>query len=49
MKRNQLFLMISASVVVLSSCVSSKKYKASQLQYTELQGKYTLLQTDLNN
>lgn len=49
MKRNQLFLMISASAVVLSSCVSSKKYKASQLQYTELQGKYTLLQTDLNN
>lgn len=49
MKRNQLFLMISASALVLSSCVSSKKYKASQLQYTELQGKYTLLQTDLNN
>jgi chemotaxis protein MotB len=49
MKRNQLFLMISASVVVFSSCVSSKKYKAAQLQYTELQGKYTLLQGDLNN
>lgn len=49
MKRNQLFLMITAPAVLLFSCVSSKKYKTAQLQYTELQGKYTLLQTDLNN
>jgi chemotaxis protein MotB len=48
MKRIQLFMTITVSVV-LFSCVSSKKFKASQLQYTELQGKYTLLQGDLNN
>lgn len=35
--------------VFLFSCVSTKKYKASQAQYGELQTKYTLLQTDLNN
>ncbi|MBS1621991.1 MAG: OmpA family protein [Bacteroidetes bacterium] len=35
--------------VFLFSCVSSKKYKASQAQYGELQNKYTLLQGDLNS
>jgi chemotaxis protein MotB len=35
--------------VFLFSCVSTKKYKASQAQYGELQTKYTQLQGDLNN
>lgn len=48
MKLNQLILTASSSVL-LFSCVSTKKFKAAQLQYTELQGKYNLLQTDLNN
>lgn len=35
--------------VFLFSCVSTKKYKASQAQYGELQTRYTQLQGDLNN
>ncbi len=35
--------------VFLFSCVSTKKYKAAQAQYGELQTKYTQLQGDLNN
>lgn len=35
--------------VSLFSCVSTKKYKASQAQYGELQTKYSQLQGDLNN
>ncbi|MBS1919860.1 MAG: OmpA family protein [Bacteroidetes bacterium] len=35
--------------VFLFSCVSTKKYKASQAQYGELQTRYTKLQGDLNN
>lgn len=45
--------MLPLSVVLLTvflfSCVSTKKYKASQAQYGELQTKYTQLQGDLNN
>lgn len=48
MKLNQL-LLTSSSAVLLFSCVSSKKFKASELRYTELQGQYTLLQGDLNS
>ncbi len=48
MKLNQLILTASSSVL-LFSCVSTKKFKAAQLQYTELQGKYNLLQSDLTN
>jgi chemotaxis protein MotB len=47
MKRNQLILTIASSLL-LFSCVSSKKFKTAQLQYTELEGRYTLLQGDLN-
>ncbi|MCZ2458415.1 MAG: OmpA family protein [Chitinophagales bacterium] len=35
--------------VFLFSCVSTKKYKAAQAQYGELQTKYTQLQGDLNS
>lgn len=45
--------MLPLPVVLLSlflfSCVSTKKYKASQAQYGELQTKYTTLQGDLSN
>ncbi len=48
MKPNQLFLIISSSVL-LFSCVSSKKFKSAQTQYADLQTKYTQLQGDLGN
>ncbi|HYM93630.1 MAG TPA: OmpA family protein [Chitinophagaceae bacterium] len=35
--------------LLLFSCVSTKKFKASQTQYDQLQTKYTQLQGDLNN
>jgi len=43
-----------AAIILLSSfflfsCVSSKKFKKSQADYTELQNKYGQLQTTLNN
>ncbi len=37
------------SCMLLFSCVSSKKFKKSQADYTELQTKYTQLQGDLTN
>ena len=35
--------------VLLFSCVSTKKFKASEAQYSQLQTKYSQLQSDLNN
>jgi chemotaxis protein MotB len=43
------FLLLVAFPVVLFSCVSSKKFKASKADYNQLQVKYTLLQTDFDN
>jgi chemotaxis protein MotB len=39
----------AASAILLFSCVSSKKFKKSQADYTALQGQYSQLQTDLSN
>ncbi|MBL7696525.1 MAG: OmpA family protein [Chitinophagaceae bacterium] len=44
----QIFLFVLCSVV-LFSCVSSKKYKASQVRYEELNKEYARLQSDLRN
>jgi chemotaxis protein MotB len=43
------FLLLIAFPVILFSCVSSKKFKASKANYDQLQVKYTLLQTDFDN
>ena len=43
------FLTILFPIVLLFSCVSSKKFKASQADYAALQTKYTELQGDLSN
>ena len=48
MKLKVLFVFI-APAVLLFSCVSSKKFKASQAQYADLQTKYSQLQGDLGN
>lgn len=48
MKLSSFFIVLSGSVL-LFSCVSSKKFKASQADYTTLQTKYTQLQGDLGN
>jgi chemotaxis protein MotB len=45
----RLFLLLTVLPGLLFSCVSSKKYKASQAEYSLLQTKYTQLQTDLSN
>ena len=42
-------ILFTALSVFLFSCVSSKKFKASQTQYGELQVRYTQLQSDLGN
>ncbi|MGH2563928.1 MAG: OmpA/MotB family protein [Ginsengibacter sp.] len=47
--KKMLPLLVVLLSVFLFSCVSTKKYKASQAQYGELQTKYTQLQGDLNN
>lgn len=47
MKLNQLILMASSSLLIFS-CVSSKKFKAAQNEYTILQTKYTGLEGQLN-
>lgn len=47
MKQNRVILFTALSVF-LFSCVSSKKFKASQAQYGELQVRYTQLQSDLS-
>jgi len=42
-------MVVLAGTALLSSCVSSKKYKKSQDDYTVLNNKYTQLQQDLKN
>ncbi len=46
LKQVSLFVLCS---VVLFSCVSSKKYKAGQVRYEELNKEYARLQSDLRN
>lgn len=46
LKQISLFVLCS---VVLFSCVSSKKYKAGQVRYEELNKEYARLQSDLRN
>jgi len=46
LKQSLLFLL---STVILFSCVSSKKYKAGQVRYEELNKEYARLQSDLKN
>lgn len=48
MKFHQLLVIASASLVIFS-CVSSKKFKAAQNEYTILQTRFNGLQNDLNN
>jgi chemotaxis protein MotB len=48
MKLSSFSIVLSCSVL-LFSCVSSKKFKASQADYATLQSKYTQLQGDLSN
>ncbi len=44
------FLLVAlAFSMLLFSCVSSKKFKTAKADYDQLQGKYTLLQTDFSN
>ncbi|MDP4265393.1 MAG: OmpA family protein [Bacteroidota bacterium] len=43
------FIIILSSAVLLFSCVSTKKFKASQADYASLQTKYTQLQGDFSN
>jgi chemotaxis protein MotB len=45
----RLVAIILLSAFLFASCVSSKKFKKSQADYTELQNKYGQLQTILNN
>ena len=42
------FLIIAAAPLLLFSCVSSKKFKTAQNEYTLLQTRYTSLQGELN-
>jgi chemotaxis protein MotB len=46
---NRKFLLPVLSVLILSSCVSSKKFKKSQADYVILQGQYTQSQSSLND
>lgn len=48
MKQYRLIIFTALSLF-LFSCVSSKKFKASQAQYGELQVRYTQLQSDISN
>lgn len=47
MLKQSLFFLLST--VILFSCVSSKKYKAGQVRYEELNREYARLQSDLKN
>lgn len=47
MKLNQI-LLVASSAMLLFSCVSSKKFKTAQNEYTILETKYTTLQGELN-
>ncbi|HEV7783261.1 MAG TPA: hypothetical protein VGO58_18425 [Chitinophagaceae bacterium] len=42
------FILIALPAILLFSCVSSKKFKAAQNEYTILQTRYTSLQGELN-
>ena len=42
-------VLVACSSVLLLSCVSSKKYKAEQARYTELNNQHTQLQASLKN
>jgi chemotaxis protein MotB len=47
--QHRYFIPLLSSLLLLFSCVSSKKFKASQADYATLQTKYTQLQGDLSN
>ena len=49
MRRLNQVIVMSATSLFLFSCVSSKKFKTAQNEYTILQTKYNGLQSDLNN
>jgi chemotaxis protein MotB len=42
------FLIVSLGLFSLSACVSSKKFKSAQQDYSKLQERYTLLETENN-
>ena len=48
MKLNQLILVASASLL-LFSCVSSKKFKTAQADYTTLETKFKTLEGDMSD
>jgi chemotaxis protein MotB len=45
----KLLIAVIALPILFASCVSTKKFKASQAEYSQLQTKYVQLQTDINN
>ncbi len=45
----KLLIAVIAIPVLLASCVSSKKFKAAQAQYDQLQTKYVQVQSEINN
>ena len=47
MKKKQWMLLGTLMVVLLGSCVSSKKFKGEQVKYIQLQTEYATLQDDL--
>jgi chemotaxis protein MotB len=49
MKRRVIFLLALSCPVLLFSCVSTKKFKASEARYAELSGKYASLQSKLDD
>ncbi|UPK71813.1 flagellar motor protein MotB [Chitinophaga filiformis] len=49
MKRRVIFLLALSCPVLLFSCVSTKKFKASEARYADLAGKYASLQSKLDD
>ncbi|SHM83548.1 OmpA family protein [Chitinophaga sp. CF418] len=49
MKRRVIFLLALSLPVLLFSCVSTKKFKASEARYADLSGKYASLQSKLDD
>jgi len=49
MKRRVILLLALSCPVLLFSCVSTKKFKASEARYAELSGKYASLQSKLDD
>lgn len=45
----KLLIAVIAIPVLLASCVSSKKFKAAEAQYDQLQTKYVQVQSEINN